>query len=739
MVNTRRITHSILLSSLIMSSCFGAENLGIIGIDSTTIDDRFHPTHTEVSTTATIDGKKVDDSHIENLQQVLQAIPGITTEIKAGDTLKIHIRGVENQRYMGEKPGVAVVIDGVPVFERTGAVNIDLDNIASIKVIKGGASYLFGDDALAGAVIITTKKGASNKSMLATEFGSFEYRKLLGETSFANESFNTRLQLSERKSDGYWADSEYLSRYANGKFQYYINDSSDLTFGLEASKREKDTHGTVGGMTQAKEDPKSISTGIDGGGRDYSRLYDVTLLKLFLTYAKDFGNNSNLLLNLYQYGDDTQYVSSPQKYTASGAKVTDDNAYTTLNDYHQIQRGLKSEYRSNGESLAYMIGADIRNNVYDNKTSYLVDFKSSPSPSSPVSKAGTITGDDETTEQVYAPYIELKLPMSDASTLTLNGRYDRIFLDSNNHLTNKSTQKDFNVYSNRIGLTHILNDSATLFLNRSTGFRAPSIEQLFVGDNAPTSTTKTLNNPNLKPEEAVNYDIGVRGSIPLFDNTLSYETNLFLLDRKNYIMSSIGQYSSASTTTPQQYQNIGGMRSRGLELALQSSPKKTFSFDLAYTYLDAYFTQYDNFYLGLGSPYVTSGPNAYTQVHYDLKGKAVPRTSRHTLNVTGNYNLTPSSLLSAEWTLKSSYYADELNQLRMPGYGVVNLLAKHAQKWGDYTFDVFARVDNVFNKFYFNTARSSGDRDYNKIYNQEDLSLTVNPGRVYTAGLSVKF
>ena len=75
----------------------------------------------------------------------------------------------------------------------------------------------------------------------------------------------------------------------------------------------------------------------------------------------------------------------------------------------------------------------------------------------------------------------------------------------------------------------------------------------------------------------------------------------------------------------------------------------------------------------------------------------------------------------------------------MPGYEVVNLLARHSEKWKGYTFDLFARIDNVFDKFYFNTARSSGDRDYNFIYNQEDLSLTVNPGRVYTAGLSIKF
>jgi len=130
MSQSRRISHSILLSTLLASSCFATENLGIIGIDSTTIDDRFASKQTEISSTSTISGESVDDSHIENIQQVLNNIPGITSEVTTGDSLKIHIRGVENQMYMGEKPGVAVVIDGVPVFERTGAVNIDLDNIA---------------------------------------------------------------------------------------------------------------------------------------------------------------------------------------------------------------------------------------------------------------------------------------------------------------------------------------------------------------------------------------------------------------------------------------------------------------------------------------------------------------------------------------------------------------------------------------------------------------------------------
>ncbi|MGD9970475.1 MAG: hypothetical protein AB7S65_08460 [Sulfuricurvum sp.] len=177
------------------------------------------------------------------------------------------------------------------------------------------------------------------------------------------------------------------------------------------------------------------------------------------------------------------------------------------------------------------------------------------------------------------------------------------------------------------------------------------------------------------------------------------------------------------------------MRSKGAELSLKSDARKTFWFDAAYTYLDARFTQYDNFYLGLGNPYGAS----FTNTAYNLKGNTVPRTSNHTLNLIGYYNASPSTVFSAEMTARSNYYADELNMLKMPGYAVFNLLARHSQKWKGYSFDLFARVDNLFDKFYFNTARASSDRNYDGVYNAEDLSLTVNPGRVYTAGLSVRF
>ncbi|HOI83529.1 MAG TPA: TonB-dependent receptor, partial [Campylobacterales bacterium] len=526
--------------------------------------------------------------------------------------------------------------------------------------------------------------------------------------------------------------SDYRTRYVNGKFQYFIDDTSDLTFGFEKSYREKDSHGTVGGITQAKNDPESASTGATGAGRDYTRMYNVDLLKLYATYAKDFASKGNLMVNGYYYGDKTNFLSAPQNFTSTGVAVTSEDAYTTKNDYSQAQRGIKSEFRKSGDALAYMLGLDVRNNNYKNITSYITDFKTSAF--SPTNRAGTITGNDKTTEEVYAPYVEAKYAVSNKLTITLNGRYDDVRYKYEDYKNSQTLKSDFEVWSQRIGLAYQAAPYATIFFNRSTGFRTPSVTQLYAGSTSLDG--KTENNPNLKPEQSVNYDIGARGDVQMAGNKSSYELAFFWLDRKNYISSILGDYAAAMTTNHQRYENVGGMRSKGIELSVNTDNKKPIWIEAAYTYLDAKFTGSDSFYLGLGNQYV---PAQYSQVKYDLRGKTVPRTSRDTFDITLSGRPTPTTIVSLEYLNKSGYFADEINQLKMEGYDVFNLIVRHSKKIGKFTVEAFARVDNLCDRRYIANARASSDRDSNKVYDYEDFTATVNPGRVWTAGMSMKF
>ena len=292
--------------------CNGQDvHLDEIKVISSTIDDRFTSKRVEPGSVHDISGSAVDQKRPQNLIQMLQSIPGVTADLSSGDEIKIKLRGIENQRYMGEKPGVAIVIDGVPVFERTGKVNVDLDNIESIKVIKGGASYLFGEDALAGAVIITTKRGAKHAGVtLAADAGSWGYNRQLLRAGLSGSWGTGHLQASHRASDDYYWQSPYRTDYIDGNLRLFLTDRSDLTIGFEKSDRLKDKHGSVVGALQAKVDPTAKL------GRDYTRKYEVSLDKFNVGYSNDYSDKGNVMLLAYQYKDHTFYWSAPRRTTS---------------------------------------------------------------------------------------------------------------------------------------------------------------------------------------------------------------------------------------------------------------------------------------------------------------------------------------------------------------------------------------------------------------------------------------
>jgi len=722
------------------------EEVNIIRVESTTIDDKFENKRDEASNIAVISGEKVDRAHTENIQQMLQSIPGVTTDLQSGDSLKIHIRGIENQVYMGEKPGVAVVIDGVPVFERTGRVNIDMDNIESIKVIKGGASYLFGDDALSGAVIITTKRGAKYQGYtLAGEVGSFGYNKELARAGFSTESASGHVQVSRRDTDGYYDDSDSTSDYLNGKLMYYLDDTSDLSFGLEVSDRHKNSHGSVKGVVAAENDPKSTDI---YSYNDYSNHYEVDLAKYFLTYSKDFNETDNLMLNVYSYGDETQFYSGPDS--------TDPQLYKNLNLYDQVQRGLKAEYRSSGETLAWLAAADIRANRYENNVEAAIDLYDRRG--NLTNLAGAALSDDTTDETVNAVYGEIKYRLAKPLVMTVNGRYDHIAYDYSSNLSDLELDKDFNVSSWRLGLNYALGENRDLYSNISTGFRAPSVNQLFSGDISPTGSTDS--NPDLEPEYAINMEIGYRTKTRLLGADADLDVAIFQIDRKDYIMSTSGQYSENDGENDY-YDNIGGVRNRGLEVALSSAVSPRLSWNLAYTFLDARFTKYDNFNLLLGNRYGRNGlvdcsvldPNTgYCIEHYNNEGNLVPRTPKHHLNLSASYKPASFWTVTGEMDATSSYYADEINRVEIDGHETFNLLVNYDRTFGKSDWSFFVRVDNLFDQDFYNTARGgTGDAQtvdsdadgiydsYDGIYDDNDISIVVNPGRSYTAGVTVSF
>lgn len=728
-----------------------------ITVTGSAIEDRFRSPSTEPASAVTIDAGQIEQQHARNLIEVLRSVPGVTADLQGdGETIKIKLRGIENQRFRGEKPGVAVVVDGVPVFERTGKVNLDIDNIESVRVLRGGASYLYGEDALAGAVIVTTRRGAGQKGLaLETDHGSFGYHRSLARAGFASDRFSGHLQYSDRDQDGYYFLSRTWAKTWSGSLQYALDASSDLRLGFERSERFRDREGAVTGETAARLDP----TGRDEG-RGYTRNFNVDLTRLNLSYSKDFDERTNLLAVAYQYQDDTTFWSAPMRFDAAGRPTTNVNDYSTFNDYAQVQRGVKTEYRASFERFALMGGIDLRRNRFENQSAALAAFRNTPF--GPVTATGTLLGDDRTNEDTRAVYGEAKFAIAQATAATLNLRRDLVGLEfdaqpvvgNGNRLVEQ--RRSFGVNSYRAGITHALDASTSLFGAVSTGFRLPTAEQLYRGQT--TTNALVLGNPDLAPEKATTFEAGVSKRAEWFGWPARIGASVFQIDRDDFILDSNGEYAALNTPIGggSQFRNIGGARSRGIELGLNTEERRGWSFGAAFTLLDAHFTRYDNFFLGLGNANgrFVANPTAaqrtdpafwrshYTVQPHDNTGNRVPRTPARLFNVRAQYVPAPGWSIDGEVDHRSDSYADEINQERLPGRTLLHLATGYATKVRGVPgarLSFFARIENVLDKRYYVNSRGTGDSNFDGRYDREDPSIVPDPGRTWRVGLSLRY
>ena len=724
---------ALFLSGLVLfSSIAAAEEVVLeeIEVESSTIEDISYSPKTEPSTVNVIDEQKYEIIDPKNINEALRTIPGVTADVRSGDTVEIHIRGVNQQEFMWEDTGVAIVIDGVPVLQNGGKVKFNLDNIESIKVIKGGASYLYGPNAMAGAIIITTKKPKGRSDVtVSADYGSYAYQNYMATLNHVTDQYAMVLNGSYRYTSGYWDMTENWTGSGNGKFTWFLDDMSDVTFGAEYTKKyEESSRGSVTGVTNAEIDP----TGASDNDLPYNHDYESDIQRYFVTYNRDFSDTDNLMVNGYYYSDKYDYESSPQDL--NGDRTEDD--WTRDNNEDIYQYGLKSEYRGVYQNLGYMVGLDIGQRKMDDDWVRTISYSSR--------RGDYYAGESstsESTEDRFGFYGETKLKITEDFAFIFNGRYDyeKYELDVTNKEYNgtnwstTSTMHDdsFTNGSFRVGVTYQLNGRTTLYSNVSSGFRNPRIYELYAYDFNPDRYSQ--NNSDIKPEKTYNYEIGIRGTQPLLNNNVGYELSIYQLDTKDIIAKNAGTYYSNGDVY---FDNVGDARNRGVELSVNTDRSKYVYFDLAYSYLDAKYTSHDPFTVDLRPTYRPQGDKTY-----DISNNRLPRTPKHTFDLYTYIRIptAPEWMIIAENYGQSGYYADETNLVQMPGYGIMNLQLRYNTKIHGNPFEFYVRCDNITDKQYYRTVYLFSDRNNDGKLDAEDASITVDPGRVYYVGMRYTF
>ena len=157
-------------------------------------------------TVSVTSAETIKQSSIVDLIDLQTAVPSLrVSQLQSSAQTNFTIRGFGNgANNPGIEPAVLVLIDGVP-RSRSSSSLADLPNLERVEVLSGPQSTLFGKNASAGVISITTKAPEGEMGgLIETTLGNYGTQIVKGTmTGPISDNVAYRLSASSNESDGY--------------------------------------------------------------------------------------------------------------------------------------------------------------------------------------------------------------------------------------------------------------------------------------------------------------------------------------------------------------------------------------------------------------------------------------------------------------------------------------------------------------------------------------------------------
>ncbi len=261
------------------------ENLGQINVTASRVAS---PSATSSRPVTVIDRKAIEDSHAENVVDLLKGQPDIVVR----DTTGVGAKAQVDLGGFGETGASnnVVLVDGrrvnSPDLSGTDWTQIPVDQIERIEIVHGASSVLYGNGAVGGVINIITRIPESGGSfgLAGGSFGEFS-----GKGRIGADSGNTRLEanLSGLTTDGY-RDNNFFDRFDGGA---RVEADLPANIGLHVSgNHHRDRVGLPGSLTTAQAVANRKQT---TNPQDFSRTSD-SFVDGGLDWDSGFGLEANL-------------------------------------------------------------------------------------------------------------------------------------------------------------------------------------------------------------------------------------------------------------------------------------------------------------------------------------------------------------------------------------------------------------------------------------------------------------
>ena len=547
----------------------------------------------------------------------------------------------------------SVLLDGVSLNDAFGGwtywSRVPRASVEQIEVLRGGASALYGNAALSGAINVLTKNSDSpflrletslgtQKTADASAFGGFGFNKFF--FRLAAESFRTNGYIPIAKSERGFADAAANSRHQS------------LLPTLERRFTKNAGIFVRGNIFSERRD-------------NGTRLQDNRTRFRQIAVGADFKDEKVGAFNFRLFAE-------KQVYNQSFSGVSTDRNTETLTRLQRVPSqaaGANSFWNRAFGSHALSAAFEIRQiRGASDEIIYANNRQTS------ITGAG---GREQTVSFFAQDFWQATAKLN----FQFGARFDRwknerAFLSTQNLTNRAATVNVFpnrreSAFSPRIAALYQINTNFAAFAALGKSFRAPSLNELYRAFRV--GNALTLANENLHSETATNVETGL--NFAGFQNRLTARGVVFLTEVSQPIVNIT--ISNAPNLITRQRQNAGKTRARGIELDAEFAARSDLHLSASYLLTDSRVRKFP--------------------ANPELIGRLLPQVARQQLNLQAFYRPDSPFSLGAQARISGAQFEDDLNMLRLRPFFTLDLFSGYKIRKN---VEIFAAAENVFNSRY---------------------------------------
>ncbi|RZN04638.1 TonB-dependent receptor [Bradyrhizobium genosp. SA-3] len=700
-------------------------------------------------TATTIDRSRFDNRPAFSVSDVLRDSPGIS--IKQGNGPRdfgISIRGSNARNSFGIR-NLVIFEDGFPVTQPDGLSRSDLIDphaYGAIDVIRGPSSALYGNYATGGALNFRTRPGGTIDGVeYGVDGGSYGYLNNYLAAGKKVGNFEGSLFASDTRGDGYIANSWFNTQTVN--FLGTLRATPDDRFTVKIINNDLSARLPIRqSLNQYYQNPfqQGCATGATaalgcGTVRLFNNGFNATAGTDTETAVQaGLGRNDrrtivggrwehdfdNTMTWRNQFVFDDRNISQPTGTTSSIGDFPSYNFMSDLTKRGEIL-GMESTAFFGAFYNTLTASSDTRNvmpggnatlgrlssNLFSATTNYGIRAREELKLTTSLTAVAGVGWETTILKGINTAYAYAGPTGITTTTLT-------------------TADRQFQNAAPELALLYSLNNE-WLFRGRvATGYGTPQVSNLFV---LPSGLSG--NNTQLQAQKNLGYDLGFDWTP---NKTLKVSATGFYEFFRDELVSQATPAGSPNTTYTF---NAPRSEHRGIELAADWKFYPGWRFMAAYTYLDEVYTEYvEN---------ITNG----AVFSFNRAGNKIPGISPNELTARVGYDEFAGPLVGlggfVEVQWKDSFYMDNANLLKAPGYELVNVNVHYNTDLVSDTFrslNLFLEVRNVFDRTYVasanniaNTVTAAGFQNPASVLGNTTGSIYAGSPRTFVAGMKVAF